>query len=119
MNKLLEFGWKALFVIRVLSGYEARRIRSYRLQLQKRIEVFFVCRLKPGRWHREKFLNRPSWQKFVAWLRRCKHSTENLKKLNYFSPYEFEAAIEEYFKPIDKQAEIIMNKQLERKERIW
>jgi len=42
MNKLLEYGRKAMFYVRVLSGYEERRIRSYRLQLEKRIQqVFF------------------------------------------------------------------------------
>lgn len=47
MDKLLEFGRKALFVIRVLSGYEERRIRSYRVQLQRRLEqvrlAFILC----------------------------------------------------------------------------
>lgn len=38
MDKLLEFGRKAMFYVRVLSGYEERRIRSYRLQLQRRLE---------------------------------------------------------------------------------
>lgn len=43
MNKLLEFGRKAIFYVRVLSGYEERRIRSYRLQLQRRIEQVGCC----------------------------------------------------------------------------
>lgn len=47
MDKLLEFGRKALFVIRVLSGYEERRIRSHRVQLQRRLEqvrlTFILC----------------------------------------------------------------------------
>lgn len=38
MKRLLEFGRKALFYVRVLSGYEERRIRSFRLQLEKRIQ---------------------------------------------------------------------------------
>jgi len=38
MDKLLEIGRRAIFVLRVISGYEERRIRSYRLQLQKQIE---------------------------------------------------------------------------------
>nr|XP_009788428.1 PREDICTED: uncharacterized protein LOC104236240 isoform X2 [Nicotiana sylvestris] len=38
MKKLIEFGRKAMFYIRVLSGYEERRIRSYRLQLQQRLQ---------------------------------------------------------------------------------
>lgn len=37
MNKLIDFGKKAMFYVRVLSGYEERRIRSYRLDLEKRI----------------------------------------------------------------------------------
>lgn len=37
MKKLIEYGRKAMFYVRVLSGYEERRIRSYRLELQKRI----------------------------------------------------------------------------------
>ncbi|CAH2075683.1 unnamed protein product, partial [Thlaspi arvense] len=38
MDKLLEFGRRAMFYVRVLSGYEERRIRSYRLQLQRRLQ---------------------------------------------------------------------------------
>ena len=45
MNKLLEFGRKAMFYVRVLSGYEERRIRSYRLELQRRLEQVFLCLL--------------------------------------------------------------------------
>uniref|UniRef100_A0A803MCR7 Uncharacterized protein n=1 Tax=Chenopodium quinoa TaxID=63459 RepID=A0A803MCR7_CHEQI len=37
MKRLLEFGKKAMFYVRVLSGYEERRIRSYRLQLEQRL----------------------------------------------------------------------------------
>jgi len=37
MNKLLEYGRTAMFYIRVLSGYEERRIRNYRLQLEQRV----------------------------------------------------------------------------------
>ncbi|KAL5649838.1 hypothetical protein ACJX0J_040647, partial [Zea mays] len=39
MDKLRQFGRKAWFIVRVMSGYEEKRIRSYRLQLQKRIEM--------------------------------------------------------------------------------
>jgi hypothetical protein len=39
MDKLVQFGRKAWFVVRVMSGYEERRIRSYRLRLQKRLEM--------------------------------------------------------------------------------
>lgn len=45
MDKLLEFGRKAMFYVRVLSGYEERRIRSYRLQLQQRLAQVFLCLL--------------------------------------------------------------------------
>lgn len=38
MDKLLEFGRKAFFYARVLSGYEQWRIRSYRLKLDKRLQ---------------------------------------------------------------------------------
>lgn len=38
MNKLIEFGRKALFYARVLSGYEERRIRSFRLEVEKRLK---------------------------------------------------------------------------------
>lgn len=38
MDKLLQFGRRALFYIRVLSGYEERRIRSFRLGLDKRLK---------------------------------------------------------------------------------
>jgi transcription antitermination factor NusG len=38
MDKLVQLGRKAWFVVRVMSGYEQRRIRSYRLQLQQRLE---------------------------------------------------------------------------------
>jgi hypothetical protein len=46
MDKLLQFGRKAWFIVRVMSGHEERRIRSYRLQLQKRLEmasIFFAA----------------------------------------------------------------------------
>ncbi|KAI3948901.1 hypothetical protein MKX01_022315 [Papaver californicum] len=34
MNKLLDFGKKAVFFVRVISGYEERSIRTFRLKLQ-------------------------------------------------------------------------------------
>ncbi|KAL3574915.1 hypothetical protein D5086_023016 [Populus alba] len=37
MKKLLDFGRRALFYIRVLSGYEERKIRNHRLQLEQRL----------------------------------------------------------------------------------
>ena len=42
MKKVLEFGRKAMFYVRVLSGYEERRIRSYRLQLEKRLRLVLI-----------------------------------------------------------------------------
>ncbi|KAG2572166.1 hypothetical protein PVAP13_7KG152110 [Panicum virgatum] len=39
MDRLVQLGRKAWFIVRVMSGYEERRIRSYRLQLQKRLEM--------------------------------------------------------------------------------
>lgn len=41
MDKVLEFGRKALFYVRVLSGYEERKIRKFRLQLEQRAQQ--VC----------------------------------------------------------------------------
>ncbi|THG01060.1 hypothetical protein TEA_015086 [Camellia sinensis var. sinensis] len=38
MDKVLEFGRKAMLYVRVLSGYEEHRIRSYRLHFQKRLQ---------------------------------------------------------------------------------
>lgn len=38
MDKLREFGRKALFYVRVLSGYEERRIRSLRFDTERRIK---------------------------------------------------------------------------------
>lgn len=34
----MGYGRKALFLVRVLSGYEERRIRFLRLQIQNRVE---------------------------------------------------------------------------------
>ncbi|KMZ70683.1 hypothetical protein ZOSMA_196G00320 [Zostera marina] len=38
MEKIMGYGRKALFLVRVLSGYEERRIRFLRLQIQNRVE---------------------------------------------------------------------------------
>jgi hypothetical protein len=43
MDKLVQFGRKAWFVVRVLSGYEERRIRAHRLQMQQRIARVRLC----------------------------------------------------------------------------
>eukprot|EP00268_Persea_americana_P039780 TRINITY_DN3941_c0_g2_i2.p1 TRINITY_DN3941_c0_g2~~TRINITY_DN3941_c0_g2_i2.p1 ORF type:complete len:154 (+),score=52.43 TRINITY_DN3941_c0_g2_i2:422-883(+) len=104
MDKLLEFGRKALFVVRVLSGYEERRIRSYRLQLQRRLEQAQV---------RKAALRKIPEQAILGEVRRM---VEEMQALNR-KLEETEAAIEEYFKPIDKEAQIIMNMQLEGEEK--
>ncbi|XP_008781502.1 uncharacterized protein LOC103701273 [Phoenix dactylifera] len=104
MDKLLEFGRKTWFMVRVLSGYEERRIRAYRLQLQKRIEKAQA---------RKEELRRIPEQAILAEVRRM---VEQMQALNH-QLEETEAAIEEYFKPIDKNAEIIMSMQLEKEEK--
>ncbi|KAK9291760.1 hypothetical protein L1049_019710 [Liquidambar formosana] len=104
MNKLLEFGRKAMFYVRVLSGYEERRIRSYRLQLQRRIEQAQ---------EKKAALRKIPEQAILSEVRRMVEEMQNLnRKLE-----ETEDAIEEYFKPIDKEAEIIMKMQLEGEEK--
>ncbi|OIV95412.1 hypothetical protein TanjilG_06281 [Lupinus angustifolius] len=104
MNKLLEFGRKALFYARVLSGYEERRIRSFRLQLEKRVQQVQ---------ERKVAVNKVPEQLILSEVRRMVEEMQALnKKLD-----ETEAAIEEYFKPLDGEAEIIMKMQLEREEK--
>ncbi|GMP95655.1 hypothetical protein CsSME_00044618 [Camellia sinensis var. sinensis] len=104
MNKLLEFGRKAMFYVRVLSGYEERRIRSYRLQLQKRLQQAE---------ERKAAIKRIPEQIILSEVRRM---VEEMQALNR-KLEETEVAIEEYFKPIDKEAEIIMKTQLEGEEK--
>ncbi|KAH0453890.1 hypothetical protein IEQ34_018214 [Dendrobium chrysotoxum] len=103
MDKLLEFGRRAWFIVRVISGYEERRIRSYRLDLQRRIEKAQA---------RKTELKRLPEQAILAEVRRMVEEMQGLNR----RLEETEAAIEEYFKPIDKNAEIIMNLQLEKEE---
>ncbi|KAL6517885.1 hypothetical protein OROMI_033586 [Orobanche minor] len=104
MNKLLEFGRKAMFYVRVLSGYEERRIRSYRLQLQQRLQQAQ---------ERKAALKMVPEQIILSEVRRMVEDMQSMnKKLE-----ETEAAIEEYFKPLDKEAEIIMKTQLEGEEK--
>ncbi|XP_054779885.1 uncharacterized protein LOC129287690 isoform X1 [Prosopis cineraria] len=104
MNKLLEFGRKALFYVRVLSGYEERRIRSFRLQLENHLKQAH---------ERKAALNKVPEQIILSEVRRMVEEMQALnKKLE-----ETEAAVEEYFKPIDEEAEIIMKMQLEGKEK--
>ncbi|XP_011073197.1 uncharacterized protein LOC105158224 [Sesamum indicum] len=104
MDKLLEFGRRAMFYVRVLSGYEERRIRSYRLQLQQRLQQAQ---------ERKAALKKVPEQIILSEVRRMVEDMQSLnKKLE-----ETEAAIEEYFKPIDKEAEYIMKMQLEGEEK--
>ncbi|XP_020583791.1 uncharacterized protein LOC110026922 [Phalaenopsis equestris] len=103
MDKLLEFGRKAWFVVRVISGYEERKIRSYRLQLQRRIEQAQARKVE---------LKRLPEKAILAEVRRMVEEMQNLNR----QLEETETAIEEYFKPIDKDAEMIINLQLEKEE---
>ncbi|XWS49667.1 hypothetical protein CRYUN_Cryun12cG0022800 [Craigia yunnanensis] len=104
MDKLREFGRKALFYVRVLSGYEERRIRNYRLQIEKRLQQAQ---------ERKAALRKIPEQTVLSEVRRMVEDMQALnKKLE-----ETEAAIDEYFKPIDKEAEMIMKIQLEGEEK--
>ncbi|KAG6413231.1 hypothetical protein SASPL_125939 [Salvia splendens] len=104
MDKLREFFKKTMFYARVLSGYEERRIRSYRLQLQKRLQEAEL---------RKAALNRVPEQIILSEVRKMVQEMQSLnKKLE-----DTEAAIEDYFKPIDKEAEMIMKVQLEGEEK--
>ncbi|GMY29915.1 IIIB transcription factor [Fagus crenata] len=104
MDKVLEFGRKALFYVRVLSGYEERRIRKFRLQLEQRAQQAL---------ERKAALRKIPEQAILSEVRRMVGEMQNLnKKLE-----ETEVAINEYFKPIDKEAEIIMKMQLEKEEK--
>ncbi|KAF3649352.1 putative GATA transcription factor 26-like isoform X1 [Capsicum annuum] len=99
MKKLLEFGRKAMFYIRVLSGYEERRIRSYRLQLQQR--------LQEAEQRKEEVRKMPE-QVILSEVRRMVEEMQALnKKLE-----DTEMAINEYFKPLDQQAEEVVKMQL-------
>ncbi|THU70924.1 hypothetical protein C4D60_Mb08t30120 [Musa balbisiana] len=104
MDKLFQFGRKAWFLVRVLSGYEERRIRAYRLHLQKRIEQAQA---------RKADLRTIPEQVILSEVRRM---VEQMQALNR-QLVETEATIEEYFKPIDKSVEIIMNMQLQKDEK--
>ncbi|KAL1562864.1 hypothetical protein AAHA92_05392 [Salvia divinorum] len=104
MDKVREFFKKTIFYARVLSGYEERRIRSYRLQLQKRLQQAEV---------RKAALNKVPEQIILSEVRKMVQEMQSLnKKLE-----DTEAAIEDYFKPLDKEAEMIMKAQLEGEEK--
>ncbi|ERN14250.1 hypothetical protein AMTR_s00033p00146160 [Amborella trichopoda] len=93
-----------MFVVRVLTGYEERRLRAYNMQLRKRLQLAQ---------ERKEALRRMPEQSILTEVRRMVEEMQNVnRKLD-----ETEAAIEEYFKPIDKQADLLMNKQLEGEER--
>ncbi|CAN6988160.1 hypothetical protein IGI04_001855 [Brassica rapa subsp. trilocularis] len=100
MKKLMEFGRKAMFYVRVLSGYEERRIRNYRLQLEKRIQQAQ---------QRKAEINRLPEKVVLSEVRRMVEQMQNLNK----QIENTEAQIEDYFKPIDKQAGTVMEVQLE------
>ncbi|KAK1258478.1 hypothetical protein QJS04_geneDACA017266 [Acorus gramineus] len=101
MKKLLEFGRRAMFVIRVMSGYEERRIRSYRLHLEKRLQEAQ---------QRRAALRKVPEHVILSEMRRMVGEMQALnQKLE-----EAEAAIGEYFKPIDQNVDMIMDMQLKR-----
>ncbi|XP_028773667.1 uncharacterized protein LOC114730723 [Neltuma alba] len=104
MNKLVDFGRRALFYVRVLSGYEQWRIRSCRPQLEKRLQQAQ---------ERKEAVRKIPEQIILSEVRRMVEEMQALnKKLE-----ETEATIQEYFKPIDKEAEMIMKMQLEEEEK--
>ncbi|KAL2489712.1 hypothetical protein Fot_43004 [Forsythia ovata] len=89
---------------KVLSGYEERRIRSYRLRAQQRLQQAQ---------ERKAEIKKVPEQIILSEVRRMVEEMQALnKKLD-----ETETAIDEYFKPIDKEAEIIMKVQLEGEEK--
>ncbi|KAL3334913.1 hypothetical protein AABB24_031241 [Solanum stoloniferum] len=103
MKKLIEFGKKAMFYIRVLSGYEERRIRSYRLQMQQRLQQAE---------ERKVAIRKLPEQMILSEVRRMVEEMQALnKKLE-----ETEAAVDDYFKPINMEAETIVKMQLEGEE---
>ncbi|KAL8266442.1 hypothetical protein R6Q59_003786 [Mikania micrantha] len=104
MKKLIEFGKKAMFYVRVLSGYEERRIRSYRLELQKRITEA----------ERRKAEIRKIPEQLI--LSEVRQMVEEMQAVNK-QLEDTEAAINEYFKPVDKQAEMIVEMKLQEEEK--
>ncbi|RAL44538.1 hypothetical protein DM860_011815 [Cuscuta australis] len=101
MKRLIEFGRKALFYVRVLSGYEERRIRSYRLQLQQRLQQAE---------EKKAAIRRVPEQVILSEVRNMVGELQALNK----QLEETETQINEHFKPIEKEAEAIMEMQLER-----
>ncbi|GJY92760.1 hypothetical protein Tco_0508542 [Tanacetum coccineum] len=103
-NKLLDFGRKAMFYVRVLSGYEERRIRSYRLNLQKRITQAEEKKAE---------IRKIPEQLILSEVRQMVQEMQAVNK----QLEETEAAINEYLKPVDKQAEMIVEMQLKEEEK--
>ncbi|KAI4354644.1 hypothetical protein L6164_003491 [Bauhinia variegata] len=104
MDKLIEFGRKALFYVRVLSGYEERRIRYFRLQLEKHLQQAQAKKVA---------ISKVPEQIILSEVRRMVEEMQNLNK----QLEKTEADIEEYFKPIDKEAEYIVKMQLDGEEK--
>jgi chromosome segregation ATPase len=104
MDKLVQFGRKAWFVVRVLSGYEERRIRAHRLQMQQQI----------ARAQAKKEELRKQPEQII--LSEVRQMVQQMQALNQ-QLEETETAIDEYFKPIDKNAKIITDMQLEKEEK--
>ncbi|XP_049361881.1 uncharacterized protein LOC125826573 [Solanum verrucosum] len=99
MKKLIEFGRKAMFYIRVLSGYEERKIRSYRLQLQQRLQQAE---------ERKAAVRKIPEQMILSEVRRMVEEMQALNK----NLEDTETAITDYFKPLDQQAEEVVKMQL-------
>ncbi|KAI4988730.1 hypothetical protein ZWY2020_036047 [Hordeum vulgare] len=104
MDKLVQFGKKAWFVVRVASGYEERRIRSYRLQLQQRLEQAQA---------KKKEIEKQPEQVILSEVRQV---VQQMQALNQHLE-EAETAIDEYFKPIDKNAQVLTDMQMEKEEK--
>ncbi|KAG6423775.1 hypothetical protein SASPL_114178 [Salvia splendens] len=156
MDKLREFFKKTIFYARVLSGYEERRIRSYRLQLQKRLQQAEVRKAALNKVPEQIILSevRKMVQEMQALNKKLEDTDLNLgfrescfheavcdsyrrlreawwivgyllwpifgylvKLIIYKAKILQEAAIEDYFKPLDKEAEVIMKAQLEGEEK--
>ncbi|MED6216027.1 hypothetical protein PIB30_003672 [Stylosanthes scabra] len=104
MSKLLQFGRRILFYVRVMSGYEERKIRNFRHQLENHLQQAQA---------RKAALNKVPEQIILSEVRRMVQDMQALNK----QLEQAEANIEEYFKPLDKEAEAVMKMQLEGEER--
>ncbi|MED6174744.1 hypothetical protein PIB30_071953 [Stylosanthes scabra] len=104
MSKLLAFGRRILFYVRVMSGYEERKIRNFRHQLENHLQQAQA---------RKAALNKVPEQIILSEVRRMVQDMQALNK----QLEQAEGTIEEYFKPLDKKAEAVMKMQLEGEER--